>query len=67
MVSQPAALSPAPAASAGRSEGVVVRKVTFAVLLVLFVLFTVFGLREFQFDETQSNGAIICISCIGVG
>ena len=22
---------------------------------------------SFQFDETQSNGAIICISCIGVG
>lgn len=43
------------------------KKMAFMVLLALFVLFTVLGLRELQFDETQSNGAIICMSCIGVG
>jgi hypothetical protein len=44
-----------------------VKKAAFAIFLTLFVLFTVFGLRALQFDETQSNGAIICMSCIGVG
>ena len=43
------------------------KKAAFTLLLAVFVLFTVFGLRALQFDETQSNGAIICISCIGVG
>ena len=43
------------------------KKAAFAIFLALFVLFTVFGLRALQFDETQSNGAIICMSCIGVG
>ena len=43
------------------------KKVAFTIFLALFVLFTVFGLRALQFDETQSNGAIICMSCIGVG
>jgi hypothetical protein len=44
-----------------------VRKVTFALCLLLFALFTVFGLRGLQFEETMSNGIMICISCIGVG
>jgi len=44
-----------------------VKKVAFALCLALFVLFTVFGLRGLQFEETMSNGIMICISCIGVG
>jgi hypothetical protein len=44
-----------------------VKRVTFVVCLALFVLFTVFGLRGLQFEETVSNGIMICISCIGVG
>jgi hypothetical protein len=44
-----------------------VKKVAFTILLALFALSTVLGLRSFQFEETQSNGAIICMSCIGVG
>ena len=43
------------------------KKVTFAIFLALFALLTVVGIRELQFSEAESNGSIICISCIGVG
>jgi len=35
------------------------RKFVFVVLLVLFVVFTVYGLRTYHFEETISNGAMI--------
>lgn len=43
------------------------KKLVFALLLVVFVAFVAHGLRTFQFDETFVNGAIICLACIGVG
>lgn len=43
------------------------KKLVFALLLVVFVAFVAHGLTTFQFDETFVNGAIICLACIGVG
>jgi len=43
------------------------RKIVAAVLLAGFVAFAVYGVTVYQFDETFVNGAMICLSCIGVG
>jgi hypothetical protein len=53
----------------GRASGWVgaLKKLVFALLLVVFVAFVAHGLTTFQFDETFVNGAIICLACIGVG
>ncbi|MFH1689715.1 MAG: hypothetical protein ABIE42_05690 [Candidatus Eisenbacteria bacterium] len=39
----------------------------FAVALVAFEAFLIFGIVTDHFRETLSNGAMICLSCIGVG
>jgi hypothetical protein len=39
----------------------------FAVALVAFEAFLIFGIVTDHFWETLSNGAMICLSCIGVG
>jgi len=44
-----------------------VRKIIATVLLIGFVAFVVYGVTAYQFDETFVNGAMICLSCIGVG
>ena len=44
------------------------RSVTyFAVALVILEAFLIYGLQTDHFWETLSNGALICLSCIGVG
>ena len=49
----------------GRSAG---RSVLFfALALVIFEAFLIFGIVGDHFLETLSNGAMICLSCIGVG
>jgi hypothetical protein len=47
--------------------GGAVRKLVFTALLITFTLFTVYGLATYHYEETISNGAMICLSCIGVG
>jgi hypothetical protein len=45
-----------------------VRKAIFFVLaLVAFEAFLIIGIVSDHFLETLSNGAMICLSCIGVG
>jgi hypothetical protein len=39
----------------------------FALALVVFEAFLIFGIVTDHFWETLSNGAMICLSCIGVG
>jgi hypothetical protein len=39
----------------------------FVIGLILFEAFLIFGLQTDHFWETLSNGAMICLSCIGVG
>jgi len=39
----------------------------FVVALVTFEAFLIFGIVTDHFWETLSNGAMICLSCIGVG
>lgn len=39
----------------------------FAVALVAFEAFLILGIVTDHFGETLSNGAMICLSCIGVG
>ena len=41
--------------------------VFFAVALVAFEAFLILGIVTDHFGETLSNGAMICLSCIGVG
>ena len=44
------------------------RSVTyFVVALVILEAFLIYGLETDHFWETLSNGAMICLSCIGVG
>ncbi len=44
------------------------RSVTyFAAALVILEAFLIYGLQTDHFWETFSNGALICLSCIGVG
>jgi len=47
--------------SAGRSV------LYFALALVILEAFLIFGIVTDHFWETLSNGAMICLSCIGVG
>jgi hypothetical protein len=45
-----------------------VRKtVLFVLALVAFEAFLIVGIVSDHFWETLSNGAMICLSCIGVG
>ena len=39
----------------------------FVIALVVFEAFLIVGLVTEHFWETLSNGAMICLSCIGVG
>ena len=39
----------------------------FVIALVAFEAFLIVGLVTEHFWETLSNGAMICLSCIGVG
>lgn len=39
----------------------------FVVGLIVFEAFLILGLQTEHFWETLSNGAMICLSCIGVG
>ena len=39
----------------------------FVIALVAFEAFLIVGLVTEHFLETLSNGAMICLSCIGVG
>ena len=39
----------------------------FVIALVVFEAFLIIGLVTEHFWETLSNGAMICLSCIGVG
>jgi len=41
--------------------------VFFVIALVTFQAFLIFGIVTEHFWETLSNGAMICLSCIGVG
>ncbi len=41
--------------------------VFFVIGLVVFEAFLIVGLVTEHFWETLSNGAMICLSCIGVG
>lgn len=43
------------------------RKIVFVILTALFVAFAAYGLATDHFAETLLNGAMICLSCIGVG
>lgn len=43
-----------------------VRKLVFTLLLVVFGAFIGYGLVVGDFLETLSNGAMICLTCIGV-
>lgn len=47
--------------SAGRSA------LFFSIALVIFEAFLIIGIVTDHFWETLSNGAMICLSCIGVG
>jgi len=47
--------------SAGRSV------LLFTLALVIFEAFLIIGIVTDHFWETLSNGAMICMSCIGVG
>ena len=47
--------------SAGRSA------LFFSLALVVFEAFLIIGIVADHFWETLSNGAMICLSCIGVG
>lgn len=42
------------------------RKLVFALLLVTLSIFIGYGLVVGDFFETLSNGAMICLTCIGV-
>jgi len=55
-------------ARAGRRNGWVgaVRRLVFSLLLIAFVVFLVVGLVSADFLETWTNGAMICLTCIGV-
>ena len=39
----------------------------FVIALVVVEAFLIFGIVTDHFWETLSNGAMICLSCIGVG
>jgi len=39
----------------------------FTLALVIFEAFLIIGIVTDHFWETLSNGAMICLSCIGVG
>jgi hypothetical protein len=41
--------------------------VLFVMGLIVFEAFLIYGLQTDHFWETLSNGAMICLSCIGVG
>jgi hypothetical protein len=43
------------------------RVIFFVIGLVVFEAFLILGLQTDHFLETLSNGAMICLSCIGVG
>jgi len=43
------------------------KTVFFIVALVVFEAFLIIGIETEHFWETLSNGAMICMSCIGVG
>ncbi|MFH1502360.1 MAG: hypothetical protein ABIG03_04870 [Candidatus Eisenbacteria bacterium] len=42
------------------------RKLVFAVLLILLCASVAYGLAVGDFWETISNGVMICLTCIGV-
>ena len=46
--------------------GAAVRKLVFTLLLVILGVFIGYGLAVGDFLETLSNGAMICLTCIGV-
>jgi hypothetical protein len=41
--------------------------VFFVIGLIVFEAFLIYGLQTEHFWESLSNGAMICLSCIGVG
>ena len=43
------------------------KTILFVVALVVFEAFLIIGVVSDHFLETLSNGAMICLSCIGVG
>jgi hypothetical protein len=43
-----------------------VRKLVFTLLLIVLSIFVGYGLVVGDFLETLSNGAMICLTCIGV-
>jgi hypothetical protein len=43
------------------------RTIFFVLALVAFEAFLIVGIVADHFWETLSNGAMICLSCIGVG
>lgn len=52
---------------AERTDGVgAVRKLVFTLLLIALSIFVGYGLIVGDFLETLSNGAMICLTCIGV-
>lgn len=51
----------------GRADWVgAVRKLVFTLLLIALSIFVGYGLVVGDFLETLSNGAMICLTCIGV-
>jgi hypothetical protein len=51
----------------GRADWVgAVRKLVFTLLLIVLSIFVGYGLVVGDFLETLSNGAMICLTCIGV-
>lgn len=53
--------------SSMQSPGPSKRALFFVIGLVVFEAFLIIGLETDHFWETLSNGAMICLSCIGVG
>jgi hypothetical protein len=49
------------------NEHTVRQTVLFVLALVVFEAFLIVGIVSEHFWETLSNGAMICLSCIGVG
>ncbi len=53
----------------GRADGLgadMVRKLVFTLLAIVLSACFVYGLMVEDFWETLSNGAMICLTCIGV-
>lgn len=43
------------------------KTIAFVIALAVFEAFLIIGIVTEHFWETLSNGAMICLSCIGVG